>query len=137
MQLTRLFAILSLAAVTIAAPTVEPAKRTSGNVCNQNVGVNSCCPANPVTQSTKSLDPTMSGALGGILGILPILLDLDLPSVPVAVQCNAIIGATLPLCGAQNVCCMTPYTGNPSQSNGNLISLLNNDNIALCPGITF
>ncbi|KAF8866115.1 hypothetical protein BDZ45DRAFT_795769 [Acephala macrosclerotiorum] len=130
MQLTRVFAVLSMTATTIAAPTVEVAKRTDGTSCDQSQGVLSCCQQKPVFQLVSTLGTNVAPTLGGILGIIPAFLPLF---VPVAAQCISLVDQ-IEACSTSNVCCLTPSSGKADSNS--LIQLLSNNQIAVCPGIT-
>ncbi|KUJ10661.1 uncharacterized protein LY89DRAFT_723264 [Mollisia scopiformis] len=133
MQFTKALAILSLAATGLAAPTVEVAKRTNGISCAQSQGTLACCQQKPVLQPVSSLGANIAPTLGGILGVIPDILPLIVPTVSVAAQCVAII-AEVEACATPNICCLSSSSGNTNSAG--LIQLLSNDDISVCPGVT-
>ncbi|KAL2072238.1 hypothetical protein VTL71DRAFT_11581 [Oculimacula yallundae] len=146
MQLTKVFAILSLAATSLAAPTVEMMeKRTEepqkGISCGyQNVGELKCCEQKPELKPTTQtgLAPALSGLLGIFAGIVPNVV----PTVAVTAQCVAVV-AQVQACNNVKVCCINPNKANglSPQTQSGLISLLSGNNIlsnnqiAVCPSV--
>lgn len=89
MQLTKMFTVLSLAAASLAAPSVELyEKRTDSVSCAQGQGKLACCEQKPELKPVSSLGSTLTPTLGGILGIPVSLLALLVPTVSVAAQCK-------------------------------------------------
>jgi len=89
MQLTKIFTVLSLAAASLAAPSVELyEKRTDSVSCAQGQGKLACCEQKPELKPISSLGSNLTPTLGGILGIPVSLLALIVPTVSVAAQCK-------------------------------------------------
>ncbi|KAG4416183.1 hypothetical protein IFR04_010702 [Cadophora malorum] len=134
MQLTKIFTVLSLAAASLAAPSVELyEKRTDSVSCAQGQGKLACCEQKPELKPISSLGSNLTPTLGGILGIPVSLLALIVPTVSVAAQCVAVV-AQVQACNSVNLCCLAPASG--TTTNSGLITLLSNNQINVCPGIT-
>ncbi|CZT42433.1 uncharacterized protein RSE6_02340 [Rhynchosporium secalis] len=147
MQLTKVFAIFSLAATSLAAPTVEMAeKRTDGPAkglgCGtQNVGELKCCDQKAGTApiSTLGITPLLQSLLGIGLSTVPQIVSV----IESNVQCIPIIQAGQ-ACSNVQVCCIPKgvFSGPGAASaatQGGLITLLNGNNVlsnnqfAICP----
>ncbi|PBP23090.1 hypothetical protein BUE80_DR005730 [Diplocarpon rosae] len=135
MQL-KLFAIMTLATSVLAAPSVEKIKRTNTPAaCAQGQGTQACCEHDPDIVPTSSLGSNIAPGVGNILGIIPPILALLVPTLTVATQCIPILAIELQECNAVSICCLNSG-GSDNTDTAALISLLNNDSLAVCPGIT-
>ncbi|KAH7382798.1 hypothetical protein BKA64DRAFT_169479 [Cadophora sp. MPI-SDFR-AT-0126] len=134
MQLTKIFTVLSFAAASLAAPSVEKyEKRTDSISCAQGQGTLTCCAQKPELKPSSNLGANLAPVLGGLLGVIPAILPLIVPTVSVAAQCVAVI-AQVEACASPNICCLVPSSGNTNSAG--LIQLLSNNQIAVCPGVT-
>ncbi|KAK6582688.1 hypothetical protein PZA11_005096 [Diplocarpon coronariae] len=135
MQL-KLFTTMTLAASVLAAPSVERIKRTGTPLsCAQGQGTQACCQQKPNIVPTSSLGSNIAPALGGILGVIPAILPLIVPTLSVAAQCTPILAVDVQTCNAVNICCLS-NGGTGNTNSAALVQILSNNNVAFCPGVT-